>query len=207
MSCHTGFPRVVSATIVVIVLCLAGWPASPALGQAVDPGGPSTPANRPMAGAAPDSIPSAGGPGYYAQMALALQPWPNQNVPYAFEGAALHNPDAISHTYVAPVALPNGATVTRFVVWFVDKDSHTLDAYLSRYALDISMIGTMASVVSAGAADSVRYAQDTTIADATVDLESNAYFIQVGLPPTSNVSVVSFRIDYEYAAHLPAVLK
>jgi hypothetical protein len=207
MFCHTGFPRVVSATIVVTALCVAGWPASLALGQAGNPGGPSTPANRPAAGIAPDSIPSAGGPGFYAQTALALRPWPNQNVPYAFNGVDLHNPDTIDHTYVAPLTLPNGATVTRFVVWFVDKDTHTLSAWLSRWALDMSTSSAMATVASAGAAEFVRYAQDTTIADATVDLESNAYFIQVELPATSSVSVVSFRIDYEYAAHLPAVLK
>ena len=62
-----------------------------------------------------------GGPGFYAQSSSAFVPY-NSTTPYARNGVALYNPGGPG-VYLAPVSLPNGATVNQFVVYYYDNDA------------------------------------------------------------------------------------
>jgi hypothetical protein len=120
----------------------------------------------------------------------------------------LVNPDASDHYYEAPVSLPNGATITKFVVWYYDNNA-TLDmsADLALVSVDATHGTSMANVTSSGASTGNRYGQITTISNATIDLQSYSYFVQVYLPPSANLGVLAFRIDYQYASYLSLITK
>ena len=149
-----------------------------------------------------------GGPGFYAQNALAFRIWPDQSMPFSYSGVKLTNPGSVTHYYAAPVALPNGATITRLVVWYQDNHaSYEVEASLARCALDQVSGISIATVKSSGASTSVRFGEDTTITYPKVDLQSYSYWVSVYLPPTTDVGILSFRIDYAYATALPLVTR
>jgi hypothetical protein len=155
----------------------------------------------------PDA-PVPGGPGFYSQSAFAFRPYPDQNVPYYFSGRTLFNTDTASHSYEAMVSLPQGATITKFVVWYRDNNpSADIWAAISRAAIDDSSVGQIARVDSSGAVAGVGYGEDTTITDPTVDMQSYTYWVETYLPPSSGAGIVSFRIDYSYSGYLPLVTK
>ena len=148
-----------------------------------------------------------GGPGSYSQSVFAFQPYPNQAVPYLFSGRTLVNPDTITHYYEAPVNLPHGATITRFVVWYMDNNTSNLWAALARASLDEATLNQIGYVASSGADAYVRYSQDLTITDPVVDNENYFYWVEVGLPPNATVGILSFRIDYQYSNYVPLTTK
>ena len=148
-----------------------------------------------------------GGPGSFSLTALAMQPYPNQTVPYTISGRTLYNPDTSLHYYEAPVYLPQGATITRFVVWYTDNSTSNMWAALARGALDDTSVNQIGRVDSIDAAAGIRYLQDTTITFPVVNNESYMYWIEVSLPPNNTVGVLSFRIDYQYSGYMPMINK
>lgn len=203
MNYRLRLARSVFAVVMMLAICLFAVGASVA--QELGPASVPDPALADGL-AAPDAIPS-GGPGYYSEIALAFQPYPSQSVPFAFSGRTLYNPDTVTRYYQAPVHLPHGATITKFVVWFNDNNTANLWAALARAGLDDSSIAQIGYVASTGAATGIRYVQDTTIATPLVNNGSNMYWVEVGLPPNSSVGILSFRIDYRYGSSLPLILK
>lgn len=154
------------------------------------------------------AAPVPGGPGFYSQTSLAFQPWPSQATPFSYSGRTLLNPDSSSHAYEAAVSLPQGATITKFVVWYSDNNaSADMWAVIARMALDDSSVAQIARIDSSGAVPSVRYLEDTTIETPTIDMQSYTYWVEAYLPPNSAAGVVSFRIDYRYASSLPLIMK
>ena len=194
-------------TILAVVITLITMGASVTVAQEEGPiTAPALAAGRPLV--VPDA-PVPGGPGFYAQSALAFQPWPNQTTPFSYStGVKLVNPDTIGHYYLAVVALPQGATITKFVVWYVDN-SAGLDMWvvLAVVPLEATSGPAMANVNSSGASTATRYGEDTTITNPTIDNQSNSYFVQLYLPPDVNLGMISFRIDYAYPSYLPLVTK
>lgn len=206
MSCRFRPALYVFFVVLALTISFAAWHASVSLAQENGPAttSPLT-ADATLIGSA---APVPGGPGFYSQTALGFQPWPNQAVPFSYSGVTLYNPDTAYHAYEAMVSLPNGATITKFVVWYYDNSaSYDMWAAIGRAPMDYSSVEQIAHVDSAGAATSVRYGVDSTIIDATVDMQSYTYWVEAFLPPSSNAGIVSFRIDFGYPAYLPLVTK
>lgn len=160
---------------------------------------------QPDAVSAPAVVPV--GPGVYSQTAFALRPLA-ENVPYSYDGYALFNSDVSNHTYVAPVVLPNGATVTRLRVWYYDNANSDMSVRLRRASL--SSTGAyldMAGLVTTGASSGVQWGEDTSMAYAAIDNTAFAYYVYVFLPPSPDLRIVGFRIDYAYTTAIPAVVK
>lgn len=196
-------PRSLLIVIVTLVLCLFATGAS----VAQDTGPASAPDLSLTADlAAPAAIPP-GGPGFFSQTALTFQPYPNQTVPFTVSGRTLYNPDTGTHYYEAPVNLPNGVTITRFVVWYTDNSTSNMWAALARAGLDDSSVAQIGYVASTDAAAGIRYLQDTSIATPVVNNGSYMYWVEVGLPPSSGAGILSFRIDYRYGSALPLTLR
>lgn len=203
MVCRTR--PLVSTFVVILTLAFVLVMANASIAQEV---GPASAPEAALGSALsePAAIP-AGGPGSFSQLAFAFQPYPNQTIPFSFSGRTLFNPDTATHYYEAPVYLPNGATITRFVVWYYDNNTANIWAALARAQLDDSSVVQIGYLASAGAAASVRYTSDTTITAPVVDLESYVYWVEIGLPPNSAGGIVSFRIDYEFPGYLPLVIR
>jgi len=105
------------------------------------------------------------------------------------------------------VSLPHGATVTKFIVYYMDNSTSSLNAILKRYPMDSASIIDIASVISSGAEAGWRYGEDAIITQPAVDLQSYSYGVEVILPPTNSVRLIGFRIDYQFGAFAPAVMK
>jgi hypothetical protein len=159
------------------------------------------------AAAAAASVP--GGPGFYAQSAFAFRPY-SQADEWAYSATALYNPGANWATYEAPLSLPQGAAVTKFVVYFIDQDvDNDLWIALARCSLDLPSCSTMAQISSSGAEQGPRFAEGTVIAEPVVDNQSNSYLVEVWLPssPSASVGLIGIRVDYGYSINVPVVLK
>ena len=186
---HALLPGLVLAVFLII------YPAPLTVAQEPQPDAVSAPA------AVPD------GPGMYSQTAFAFRPLA-ENVPYLYDVYALFNPDVSNHAYIAPVALPNGATVTRLRVWYYDNAASDMSVRLRRASL--SSTGAyldLASVLPTGASTGVHWGEDTSIAYAAIDNTTYAYYVYVFLPPSPDLRIVGFRIDYDYTAVIPTVMK
>ena len=194
------------AVVLALALGVLGWRASETLAQASEPVPPS-----PLSAGSvlvQPAAPLAGGPGFYSQNGLAFKPYPSQATPFNYTGAKLVNPDTAAHYYMAPVTLPQGATITKFTVWYFDNDAgRDMNVDLYRLALNSEFGEVIASVSSAGAAPANRLVEDTTITGPVVDAGSYSYTIQANLPPSNVVGLVAFRIDYQYATFVPTVRK
>lgn len=155
---------------------------------------------------APVLIP--GGPGFFSGTAFLFQPYPNGTIPIAFSGRSVYNPDTVYRNYQAPVALPHGAAITKFVIWVYDNDpTYNLWAALAKMGQDDSYVQQVAYISSSGVNSVYRSFVDTTLVSPEVDLQSYAYWIEIGLPPTSNVRLITFRIDYAYPSYAPVISK
>ncbi|MFN2185308.1 MAG: hypothetical protein ACK2UU_15060 [Anaerolineae bacterium] len=100
----------------------------------------------------------------------------------------IHNSGAASAAdrgwYLAPVHLPDGATVTRLVFhWFREDSAAVGTAYLQRTMIGADTYQTMAEASSAAGAGSLASSTaDTTITGAVIDNSTYAYWILVDLP-------------------------
>ena len=127
---------------------------------------------------------------------------------YATVGQALYNSGSGDSTYMAPIDLPNHATITKIVVFYYDNYiDGNLEFALTRLPLNEVGGPAIAYFTSSGAEDIIRYAEITTIENPVVDKQQYTYLLQANLPATSNVKLVSARIDYSYPIALPVVTK
>jgi hypothetical protein len=110
---------------------------------------------------------------------------------YAFANGGwnlIHNNGPVSANnrgwYLAPVHLPDGATVTRLVFHWLREDTETVGtAYLQRTIIGADTYQTMAEASSApGVGLLMSSTGDTTITGAVIDNSTYAYWILVDLP-------------------------
>jgi hypothetical protein len=104
---------------------------------------------------------------------------------------------------LAPVYLPDGATVTRLVTYWTDNDSGgAFDPHASlrwENPYDYSG-GEMAKTVITGASTGRRTASDDGIANATISLFDRAYHLYVSIPSGTgdDVYFAGAKIEYTY---------
>gem|GEM_PF-4006166 len=152
------------------------------------------------------AAPVPGGPGFVAQSALAFNPYSASNPP-AFIGQTLYNAGGSYAYFEGPLTLPHGATITRFVVYYLDDSTSNLSAYLAKGAFDSTYGTVIATVNSTGAAATLRNSETTTISSPLIDNQSNSYWVELSLPANSSVRLAGVRVDYAFTNSLPAVLK
>jgi hypothetical protein len=152
---------------------------------------------------APVLIP--GGPGFFSANGLGFSPYVSGTVPIAFSGRGVYNPDTGYHAYEAPVSLPHGATINKFVIWVTDNAPTDMWAAIGKMGQDDSSVVQVAYVASSGAAPGYRVFTDTTMVSPQVDLQNYVYWVEVYLPPNSAAGLVSFRIDFTYASYAPVI--
>lgn len=193
-------------TVLLLGLLLFAQPVPQTVAQEEDPG-PASASITFTTGdpsLAPVLIP--GGPGFYAQNGLAFKPYPSGTTPIAFSGSWVYNPDTATRYYEAPVSLPHGAVVTKFVVWGLDNNT-TYDfwAVLAKLSQDNSEIYNIAYLTSTGANAAARSFVDITLDSPEIDLQSYTYWVEIGMPPTGSVQLISFRIDYDFPTYTPVI--
>lgn len=208
MNAKRWFTWTVLVMVVVSCALVLVWHGQRATAQGE---GPSLADPMSGQGEAAPAAPVPGGPGFYSVGAFGFNPYDRVHYDqWAHDGSRLYNPGPGGVYYVQNLTLPQGATVSKFVVYFLDQDPASgLAIYLYRCPLDDEYCDVMAGVSSSGAEPGCRFAEDTSIESAVIDNQSNAYAAEVWLPasPSEDVAIIGIRVDYEYSASLPLVTK
>lgn len=155
-----------------------------------------------------------GGPGFVSVSAFAFKPVVSTD-PYEYFGWALFNPSTSkSVTYAAPLCLPNGATITQFVVTYYDNDTASnISVRLNAGGFDNSGYMLLAVINSSGATNAYLAQTTNSISNPKINQQSNVYWVAVDLPTYTHsemppmVRLVAVRVDYAYSITLPAVMK
>ena len=152
--------------------------------------------------------PVPGGPGYFMQPASAFRPDNPSN--FDLNAAYLTNLSSIAKTFYAPVSLPQGATINKFILYYFDNAALlSVEGALGRIAFPGVSFVELAHVNSNSRIDSPasNYVETTNINNPVIDNQSYAYYVRVKLPATVNVNVNGFRIDYNFPINLPVIMK
>jgi len=147
-----------------------------------------------------------GGPGFYMRGAPSFTPR-YSGYQWAYSQQELRNTGGSPSYWDAPLALPHGATVTKFVLYFDDTSaSDDVFASLYRCRLDSGTCDMPAFATSSGA-PGYGFAEDSTISVPVIDNQSYVYVAEANLPNTTAVGLIGVRIDYEFSAKVPLVTK
>jgi hypothetical protein len=152
--------------------------------------------------------PVPGGPGFISIGYPAFQTQ-SFNVPYGHISNRLYNNSGSAASFVAPVSLPHGATITQFVLYFVDNDSvNNITAWIGYLDLETSTVTLMCSITTSGSSPNPQIMATNTINNGqVVNNQSNYYIVSVFLPPGSTSQLSGVRIDYNYPINLPVIMK
>lgn len=144
----------------------------------------------------------AAGAGYISIPAAAFQPAVD-GFDYNNTGFYIVNLDGVSTSYVAPVSLPHGATVTKVTFYYDDGSaSNYASASLGRTNL-LGLVDSMATILSD---DGKGSKADTTIDYAVVDNANYGYYAAITLWDSSMYGF-GLVIEYNYATYLPLTLR
>ena len=152
--------------------------------------------------------PVPGGPGFYSLHAAAFRPF-GATMSWAFFDDELYNPGGTDSDFQAEVSLPNGATMTKFVVYYYDDcGGRDMTVDLARSATSSDVVEWLASVTTSGAVSGYRYGE-STIGYPVIDQQSYAYRVRVLIPQGCDVylTLESVRIDYGYGVSLPIAVR
>ena len=118
-------------------------------------------------------------------------------------------------TFVAPVQLPHGATITQVILYYIDNGDDKIRLRLQSCPLTNPTYDNstdLISMESTGASSYARVVIGNSFPNGNIiDNEKNSYVILIDLPSTpvntNNYAVGGVRIDYAYSVNLPAVMK
>jgi hypothetical protein len=107
--------------------------------------------------------------------------FPTSNVDYGNGGGSggAWKPAGADGIMAAAVKLPDGATVTKFRVYFYDNSAQDLQISLEHQGLMWGGYATMAEVTTSGAQDAYTYLETTDIAYPVINNVNNGYLIWV----------------------------
>lgn len=151
-----------------------------------------------------------GGPGYVSLNGINFKPLTPSNNTYSWSGVGLKNTGTSGDWFMAPVQIPNGATIQKIVVYYVDQDAgvgNDLEVDLIYVPLGVNFGSLMATFKSSGSLAGSVYGETTTITNPVVNLSANSYLIQAYLPVSTNITLQGVRIDYGYPTNLPLMMK
>jgi hypothetical protein len=197
---------IVSAAAILLLALAAGWSLGmrqvTAQSESImDPEGAS-----PQAASAP--VP--GGPGFYMLPATAFRPR-SHTTGYEIIGPQLRSLSGTAPIYYdAPLNLPSGARITRFIVYFLDNDGGqniTAEIFRAELPGDAGQ-GMVTPLVSSGSSSTPTYLAATNfIVSSVVDNSQYAYYARILLPIATNLKLNGIRIDYTFDSALPVVIK
>jgi hypothetical protein len=153
--------------------------------------------------------PVPGGPGHVILNAFDFKPF----IPatsYLYTGTLLQNVGSGSANFLAPVHLPQGATINQVVAYYIDNDagaSKDILVYLLSCNDMATSAGIMASLKSSGSLAGVTFGVTSAITTPIVDNAIFSYAVQVNLPNSGLIGLTAVRIDYSYPLALPAVVR
>jgi hypothetical protein len=154
---------------------------------------------------APLTLSASPGHGYVSVSAAAFRPTAD-GYDFTNDGNYVINLDDSSLSWIAPVQLPNGATVTK--VTFYWNDTHaSLNAYLhlKRVSWDAPSAWGMATASSTGDGG-WGSSEDPSIIYSDIDSSQCGYYLQADLPKTAT-QLHSVIIEYSYPVSLPLVVR
>lgn len=111
-------------------------------------------------------------------------------------------------TFLAPVNLPTGVTVTGLAAFIDDQDAvgNVTVFLLRRDQLDANAGGTMAQVTTSGETSGLQQFTDASISSPVISNLNNLYFLRCDLPAASVLGVSKLRavrISYNVTSPLP----
>ena len=147
---------------------------------------------------------------YLSIPAAAFTPYKNDHV-YTNDGHTLTPGNSSSASYLAPVQLPQGATVTDFTFYWTDCSNDNGYARLYRIDLagnEISMVSPVStsggSSGGGGGSCSTSSSNSTAISPAGIDNERYAYYVWLNLPTDTNgATVKAHGVVIEYTIDRP----
>ena len=152
--------------------------------------------------------PVPGGPGYAIYHASAFLPT-KSTITYNNFNSRLVNETAPFALFYAPVSLPHGATINKFILYYTDNDAtQNTNAELRQTAYPDLTSPILASVSSDGSSPTPTFAETTGITNPVIDNQRYGYHVRLFLPVSvTNLSVNGFRIDYTFPINLPLIMK
>jgi hypothetical protein len=199
---------------ILAVLILLGFSAVSSSAQSPTPDGPPPSPLRPEGLIEPQGflLPAAVSPGgsdSFIASGMDFKPYVN-STPYHYYYAGLVNDSGGGAYFVAPVHLPNGATITKYVLYYFDYDSRSgyeVTGSLLYHALNGQFYDTSAKLTSSGYYGAVNFLETTTFSMAAADNTARDYEFMAYLPPSQDVRLIGMRLDFTYSTTLPAVSK
>ena len=161
-------------------------------------------ASSPLLGA-----PVPGGPGFVSVGSFEFKPF-FPITTYSFPGNRLVNTSGGASVFSAPVHLPQGATITQLVLYFVDNGPSDITVVFGSGSLDNPAVpNTIAFVTTSGTSPAPRTLVANTFPNGNIiDNQSNFYLVSMELPSSGlDYQVGGVRIDYKFPINLPIVLK
>ncbi|MEO1059096.1 MAG: hypothetical protein AAFY28_19475 [Actinomycetota bacterium] len=113
--------------------------------------------------------------------------------------AAALRPTVAASGFVAPVTLPDGATITKVTMVFNDASAGTIGVTMIRADLTDSATYNMASVTSLDAMPGIRSLSTTDIDDPAVDNANYSYYIGSGMNADPVIRLIAAQIEYTTA--------
>lgn len=135
---------------------------------------------------------------YVAVAAAAFHPT-GEGYDFSNNGSSLWNEDSASDSYLAPVQLPHGATVTKLTFYW--WDGSLSEGHCRLYRIDLAgSEWTMATAWTSGDAATPASSEDTAIDYAYVDNSQYAYYLWLELPDNL---VAAYGAVIEYVFYEP----
>lgn len=191
------FVVILIVVITSLAMAQAGTPQGSA-GESVIPN-----LNGPLA-------PVPGGPGFVSLSPFALKNH-SYTEAYAYSGQMLYNPTQFLSLYEGPLALPHGATITKFVVYFYDNDpSQDIIVSLSQGPFTDGYTSPIVQIQSTSYdPNNLQVLEAIPTSNNVVDNQNNTYSVETYLPSSPNIDValVGVRVDYAYPGMLPLIQK
>jgi hypothetical protein len=155
------------------------------------------------------SEPVPGGPGFVLYHASAFRPT-SDSINYRLVNGYIRNTSPTTSDFIAPISLPHGATINKFVLYYRDNDSiNSMSAFLGEIVYPEVSMSVVASITTKDSSI-FTFTETTDISKPIVDNQRCGYYVRVSIPASVNpldLSVSGFRIDYSYPTNLPLIMK
>lgn len=156
-----------------------------------------------------------GGPGFISIHPSAFQP-KSSSSSYDFWGfgvgiSELYNSASSKGYYLAPVDIPDHATINKMVVYFFDQVIDDLHIRVALHQCDIGYGGcTEIGLVTTGVGpdyEGYGFTEDLVITNQPVDLQTKSYVLYLEIPggQYTLLTLVNVRLDFSYPLYMPTV--
>jgi len=149
-----------------------------------------------------------GGPGFVILNSFDFKPF-LESSSYLYTNTLLQYSGPDSAWYIAPVHLPQGATINQMVAYYLDNDD-VYNIELNLFQCDLfspSYPNLMASIHTSDATTGITYAVTPYISYLVINNSMYSYAVQVLLSNSLDIGLTAVRVDYTYSMSLPVAVK